>query len=117
MTLNTWFATKQMVMTPLFFQRPYFHPRQPMLANFAAIGTVIAHELTHALDTNGITMNEWFMYETGWLKPTTRYFYDKYVECIREQYGATYDTATKQYLRANLTIDEDIADNGAVHVR
>lgn len=77
----------------------------PDYYNFGVIGTFIGHEMTHAFDYSGSKMLKW---STGsWLK-----FIEK-KDRIEKQYNIT-DDRTGLPLDGTKTLNENIADNGAI---
>ncbi|KAG5672752.1 hypothetical protein PVAND_002849 [Polypedilum vanderplanki] len=89
-----------------FLQPPNFDINRPMSMNFGAIGSIIAHELTHCFDRFSQKINEW-----------TEASIDKYVKrlkCIAEQYSSFVDPDLMLNLNGTVTINEDTADNGGI---
>jgi len=72
-------------------QYPFVHERYDNKTMFATIGTIIGHELSHALDPVGRRFNEDGTFRPGrmgwWQRPTVTE-YDKRVMCIVEEFSS-----------------------------
>jgi putative endopeptidase len=67
-TVNAYYSpsTNQIVFPAAILQAPFYSLQQSSSANFGGIGAVIAHEISHAFDTNGArfdangNLNQWW---------------------------------------------------------
>jgi putative endopeptidase len=98
---------------PMFFaptqQAPYGDP----VANFASIGVIIGHEISHAFDESGRKFNSKGNMENWWTAKDEAEFEKRSqklaVQFNRHQYAG-------EYLNGNLTLNENIADLGGIQV-
>ncbi len=99
----------------------FFSGTASPLANFAAIGTVLGHELTHGFDDwgrqvdgNGVSRD--------WWSPAVDTAFQTRARCMIDQYGAftlpdVVDPLTGQtpaHVNGETTLGENIADNGGI---
>ena len=120
------------VLNPVFF---YKTPGIPDLINFAAIGTVIGHELTHGFDDQGAQYDEYGNLHNWWNNATMTEF-DKRTKCLVDQYNAypgpkfqrewcflndlfyvsfnLTEYSVGLNVQGDLTLGENIADNGGI---
>jgi putative endopeptidase len=95
-------------------QPPFFDTTADDAVNYGAIGSVIAHELTHGFDDQGRkydgkgNLAEWWTAEDG------REF-EKRAQCFVDQY-ADYTAVADVKLNGKLTLGENVADNGGVRL-
>ncbi|XP_067118871.1 endothelin-converting enzyme homolog [Centruroides vittatus] len=89
----------------------------PIYANYARYGTLLAHEITHSLDTENIckdsdgNLNRYS--NINKICPEESLVeYNKRVQCLVDQYGS-YEIKGKK-VDGVKTIDENIADNGGL---
>uniref|UniRef100_A0A336JZW6 CSON009745 protein n=1 Tax=Culicoides sonorensis TaxID=179676 RepID=A0A336JZW6_CULSO len=96
-------------------QGHFFSPNRPKYLNYAAIGSVIGHEITHGFDDQGSqfdaigNLNDW------WAPATKEAFREK-AKCIINQYNSTIDAQTNLTLNGINTQGENIADNGGIQI-
>ncbi|KAJ1373151.1 hypothetical protein KIN20_035493 [Parelaphostrongylus tenuis] len=94
-------------------QSPFFNASMPRLMNYAAIGAVTGHEITHGFDHSGASYDKFGNKKNWWDDVTYKNFEIK-KQCFEEQYG----NITVKKLNVNIdgrrTQDENIADNGAI---
>ncbi|XP_070503394.1 neprilysin-2-like isoform X2 [Chironomus tepperi] len=89
-----------------FFQPPNFDKNRPMSMNFGAIGSIIAHELTHCFDRFAEKINEWS--ESSIKEYVSR------LKCFTTQYSSYIDPDINENLNGTVTVTEDTADNGGI---
>ena len=119
-----WFMTAPTVnayYNPLFneivfpagiMQPPLFHRDYPAAINYGAIGSVMGHELTHGFDDSGRKFDpKGRMVE--WWEPSVAEQFEEAAECMVEQYNG-YEVQEGLPLNGELTLGENIADNGGV---
>ncbi|CAD6191703.1 unnamed protein product [Caenorhabditis auriculariae] len=88
---------------------------QPPIINTGAIGAIIGHELTHGFDSSGATYDGEGNRVNWWDSQTLAQFENK-TTCFKDQYGNVTVTGTNSTINGRLTVDENIADNGGLHI-
>ncbi|XP_058790686.1 neprilysin-2-like [Phymastichus coffea] len=92
-------------------QGVFFNSSRPHYLNYAAIGWLIGHELTHGFDDQGSQYNEDGEL-VNWWDPETLKKYLNRTKCIIEQYSNYTLNGLK--LNGKNTQGENIADNGGI---
>ena len=106
--------TKNQMTFPFgILRKPYFYNKNwdnlnAVAYNFGAIGSVIAHEITHGFDDQGKDFDKDGNLRNWWKKESE----DKYNE-ISKKIGSLY---SYHGVNANLTMGENIADLGGVRI-
>jgi predicted metalloendopeptidase len=99
----------------------FFSPSSPNLANFAAIGAVLGHELTHGFDNNGRHLDGKGM-ERDWWTASVDAAFKQRAQCMADEYSAftlpgVPDPVTgvaPGHINGEQTLGENIADNGGL---
>ncbi len=93
-------------------QAPFYDPDATDAQNYGGIGMVIAHEITHAFDSNGSNYDENGNYNPWWTGEDAERFAE-----LTQKVVDYYDTFTVDGLQVNgtLTLTENIADLGAMN--
>lgn len=94
-------------------QPPFFHHDYPKYVNYASMGAIIGHELTHGFDDKGSQFGKIGSLENWWQPSVEEKFRSK-TQCIQKQYGNFVEPLTKKNVNGILTLGENIADNGGV---
>ncbi|XP_011310718.1 endothelin-converting enzyme 1 isoform X2 [Fopius arisanus] len=81
--------------------------------NYGAIGTILGHELTHGFDNSGRLYDGDGNLRQWWSNDTILEYKDK-VECFIQHYGEYYEEEVDEHIDGQLTLDENIADNGGL---
>ncbi|XP_063976549.1 neprilysin-11-like isoform X2 [Diachasmimorpha longicaudata] len=81
--------------------------------NYGAIGTILGHELTHGFDNSGRLYDGDGNLRQWWSNDTILEYKDK-VECFIQHYGDYYEEEVDEHIDGQLTLDENIADNGGL---
>ncbi|MGC2183680.1 MAG: M13 family metallopeptidase [Terriglobales bacterium] len=95
-------------------QPPLFDRQAGDEVNFAGIGAVIGHELTHGFDDQGRkfdgggNLHDWWTAEDG-------KEFDRRAQCIADEYSG-FDAADGIKLNGKLTLGENTADNGGLRI-
>lgn len=94
-------------------QGHFYSADRPRYMNYASIGYVIGHEMTHGFDDLGR------LYDADgnlvdWWHPETKEAFVANKACIIEQYGNYTDKAINMSLNGVITQGENIADNGGL---
>ncbi|KAG5331816.1 ECE1 enzyme, partial [Acromyrmex charruanus] len=79
--------------------------------NYGAIGTVLGHELTHGFDTSGRLYDGDGNLRQWWTNETILEYSDR-TQCFIDHYNTYYEV--DDYIDGELTLGENIADNGGL---
>jgi len=89
-------------------QSPYYDKSRSKEANLGGIGVVIAHEVSHAFDTNGAQIDA-NGNVNNWWKDSDKKEFEKRAQKVKDFYnGITLDSGAK--VNGDLTVSENIAD-------
>ena len=86
---------KNLIVFPAaILQAPFYDLHQSSSANYGGIGAVIAHEISHAFDTNGASFDENGSLKDWWTESDYAAFKEKTQKVIdqfdgQDSYGAT----------------------------
>jgi putative endopeptidase len=95
-------------------QPPFFDKNVDDAVNFGGIGVVIGHELTHGFDDQGSK----FAGDgnlTNWWTDADRQEFEKRTTCVADEYSK-FVAVDDVHLNGRLTLGENTADNGGMHV-
>ena len=120
-TVNAYYnpTTNEICFPAAILQPPFFNMQADEAANYGAIGVVIGHELTHGFDDQGRqydqdgNLNDWWTEEDAKnFDNNKQTLIDAFNNCI------ALDDPELGKLNGNgeLTLGENIADNGGLHV-
>ncbi|KAF2883618.1 hypothetical protein ILUMI_22552 [Ignelater luminosus] len=106
---------KNMIQIPAgILKSTYFNKNYPRYINYGSVGYVLGHEITHGFDNSGRMYDENGNIEKWWTNESNSVF-EKNVECIIKQYtNYTIPELNGTHVNGNLTLDENIADNGGI---
>lgn len=120
-TVNAFYLPleNKVVIPAALLQPPHFsghavHPAR----NFGAIGTTIGHEMTHGFDSNGRLFDRFGNKRSWWTLSTEREFNTR-ADCFKNVYTnftMTVESGEIKNVDGELTLEENIADNGGVSV-
>ncbi|TDH70003.1 hypothetical protein CCR75_009809 [Bremia lactucae] len=122
-TVNAYYdpSANKMVFPAAILQPPFYSAQHyPAAANFARIGMVMSHELTHGFDDQGREYDGTGTLRSWWTPSVAAQFNVK-AQCLATQY-ATFPVVSSQdgqvlgKIDGNLTLGENIADNGGVRL-
>ena len=97
------------------FYEPFFDKDADYYTNLGGLGTIIAHEMTHAFDEEGIQFDEKGCYNPDW----TGLEDEKRIEQLKANatdYFGNYKIMNLYSIDGELTVNENIADTGALYV-
>ncbi|XP_012278577.1 neprilysin-1 [Orussus abietinus] len=81
--------------------------------NYGAIGTILGHELTHGFDNSGRHYDGDGNLRQWWSNDTVLEYTER-TRCFVEHYGSYYEKEVGLYVDGELTLGENIADNGGL---
>lgn len=102
----------KIVIPAAIMQQPFFDPGLPKYINYAMLGYIVFHEVSHGFDSIGRTYDERGRISDWWTPQTAQIFRDK-AQCFVDLYGNITDADTKMKLPSSQTLAEDISDNAA----
>ncbi|MGC8550435.1 MAG: M13 family metallopeptidase [Acidobacteriaceae bacterium] len=94
-------------------QPPFYDQNQPAAVNYGHIGAVVGHELTHGFDDEGSQFDGKGNLHDWWT-PKDRANFDQRTACIANEYSSFTDAGL--HVNGKLTLGEDTADNGGLHL-
>lgn len=113
-TVNAYYnATNNEIVFPAgILQPPFYDLEASREENLGGIGTVIAHEITHAFDNNGAQFDENGNMSNWWTEQDYTVFRQK-CQAVADLYNGLA-IAPNAAVNGNLTLSENVADIGAV---
>ena len=102
------------VFTAGILQPPFFDPEMDDAVNFGLAGAVMGHELSHAFDDSGHRFDGEGNMRNWWTAEDAAH-YDERAACFVKQYSA-YPAVDDVKVNGQLTLGENIADNGGLQV-
>ncbi|KAH8312592.1 hypothetical protein KR044_011581 [Drosophila immigrans] len=81
--------------------------------NYGSIGTILGHELTHGFDDSGRRFDRAGNMVEWWSNQTINEYVNR-TDCFVDQYGHYYLSDIGEYIDGELTLGENIADNGGM---
>jgi putative endopeptidase len=94
-------------------QPPFYDKNEPAAVNYGHIGAVVGHELTHGFDDQGSQFDGKGNLDDWWT-PQDRKNFNERTACIANEYSSFTDAGL--HVNGKLTLGEDTADNGGVHL-
>ncbi|USS89226.1 M13 family metallopeptidase [Fructilactobacillus cliffordii] len=112
-TVNAYYHPfKNIIVFPAaILQAPFYGLEQSASANYGGIGSVIAHEISHAFDNNGSLFDEFGNMNNWWTKADHEHFEELAQQMIAEFDGLPYAGGK---VNGKLTVSENIADAGGL---
>ncbi len=95
-------------------QPPFFDNHMDAAVNYGAIGSVMGHELTHGFDDQGRQFDAQGNLRNWWTPEDVKEF-EKRADCFIKEYSA-FTPVDDVHLNGKLTLGENTADNGGVHL-
>ncbi|XP_051863272.1 LOW QUALITY PROTEIN: endothelin-converting enzyme 2 [Drosophila albomicans] len=81
--------------------------------NYGSIGTILGHELTHGFDDSGRRFDRFGNMVEWWSNQTINEYVNR-TDCFVDQYSHYYLSDIGEYIDGELTLGENIADNGGM---
>lgn len=94
-------------------QSPIFDPDADEAINYGAIGTVIAHELTHGYDPIGCQFDS-IGNVRNWWTSKDKHAYNRRTKVLRKYFG--HLKLGKEKVNGYKTLRENVADNGGLNI-
>ena len=115
-TVNAYYhpLLNEIVFPAAILQPPFFDPEADDALNYAAIGGVIGHELTHGYDDQGARFGPGGNFEQWWTPEDEQRFKALTGQLVK-QYDA-YEVGPGMKVNGNLTLGENIADLGGISI-
>jgi putative endopeptidase len=115
-TVNAYYNPNmnEIVFPAAILQPPFFNMEADDAVNYAAIGTVIGHEMTHGFDDQGRQYDKDGNLRDWWTEEDSKRFSDK-VQKLVDQYDNFVAIDTFK-VNGKLTLGENIADFGGITV-
>lgn len=101
----------QIVFPAAILQAPFYSLDQSSSANYGGIGAVIAHEISHAFDTNGASFDENGSLNDWWTEEDYEAF-KKRTQKVVDEFDGLDSYGAK--VNGKLTVSENVADLGGV---
>jgi putative endopeptidase len=95
-------------------QPPFYNPKADDAVNYGAIGVVIGHELTHGFDDQGRRYDGEGNLRDWWTPEDAKAFTVR-ADCVADEYSG-FSPAEGVKLNGKLTLGENAADNGGIHL-
>lgn len=95
-------------------QPPFYDFKIDPAVNFGAIGVVIGHEMTHGFDDQGSKYDGQGNVKSWWTAEDRAKFNER-TECEAKEFDG-FEPVPGTHLNGHLTLGENTADNGGLHV-
>lgn len=105
-------SNNEIVLPAGILQAPFYDPLDSKEEKLAGIGTVIAHEISHAFDNNGAKYDENGNYKNWWTTVDEQNFQKKCASAVELFDGI--EVITGVYNNGKLTLSENVADLGGM---
>jgi len=115
-TVNAYYnpSFNEIVFPAGILQFPFFDKDADDAINYGGIGMVIGHEMTHGFDDQGSQYDKNGNLNVWWTKEDAAKFKAK-TQAVATQYDA-YTVLNGMHVNGNLTLGENIADNGGLAI-
>ena len=115
-TVNAYYAPplNEIIFPAGILQPPFFDASKDDAVNFGAAGAIIGHEITHGFDDSGRRFDAKGNL-TDWWTPRDDAAFRERASCVASQYSS-YASLPGVKLNGNLTLGENVADNGGVRI-
>jgi putative endopeptidase len=115
-TVNAYYqpTTNEITFPAGIMQPPFFFSKADDAVNYAGIGAVIGHELTHGFDDQGSQFDEMGNLKNWWTEEDKKKFEVK-TKMVVQQYS-NYIAIDSLHVNGELTLGENIADFGGIMI-
>lgn len=104
----------KMVFTAGILQPPFFDQTYSSESNYAGIGMVMGHEISHGFDDQGRQFDSDGSLRDWWSEKTAKEFGSR-AQCLAKQFD-TFKTSTGDAINGQLTLGENIGDQGGLKI-
>lgn len=113
-TVNAYYnpSNNEIVFPAAILQPPFYSASASKAENLGGIGTVIAHEITHAFDNSGSQYDENGNFNMWWTKEDNQKFKELTDQVVTYYDG--FEGFEGRYVNGAQTLGENIADLGAI---
>jgi endothelin-converting enzyme/putative endopeptidase len=103
----------ELVLPAGFLQPPYFDVEATDAVNYGALGSGLAHDMTHAFDVTGAPIDAMGRAQNWWTDADQKEF-QKRAQCIIDQYEG-YSIEPNVHHQGKLVLNEALGDQAGVH--
>jgi putative endopeptidase len=103
----------ELVLPAGFLQPPYFDVEATDAVNYGALGSGLAHDMTHAFDVTGAAIDATGRMQNWWTDADQREF-QKRTQCIVDQYEG-YSIEPGVHHQGKLVLNEALGDQAGIH--
>jgi predicted metalloendopeptidase len=116
LTANASYGTEfnDVTVAAVLLASPFMAAGRSEAANYGGLGVVLGHELTHGFDDDGRHFDATGKLRNWWTPAVETSFSDR-AKCMADQYDG-YEPVPGAHIDGKLTLGENIADNGGVHI-
>lgn len=113
-TVNAYYnpSVNEIVFPAAILQAPFYSANVSKAENMGGIGTVIAHEITHAFDDSGSQYDEKGNFTMWWTEEDNQKFKERTDRVVKYYDG--YEGFKGRHVNGRQTLGENIADLGAL---
>ena len=102
-----------LLVTTAFLNPPFFRLDADAIENLAGVGDTIAHEISHAFDSEGIKFNAEGNYDPEWLPEADRTAFQERMQRTADYYSR-FSVFGSSHVNGTLTLTENLADIGGL---
>ncbi len=115
-TINAYYepSLNEIIFPAAMLQPPFYDENASLAQNLGGIGTIIAHEITHAFDDMGSLFDDKGNFRDWWTKEDRQAFTERAAKFV--SYFGGIEVLPGQKLDGELTLGENIADSGSLSV-
>lgn len=113
-TVNAYYSPtgNEIVFPAAILQAPFFDVDAPLEENLGGIGSIIAHEVSHAFDDTGAQFDENGNLANWWTEQDLAAYRERTQRLVRQ--FEEIEAAPGEYINGTLTLGENIADLGGL---
>ncbi|MGN1416292.1 MAG: M13 family metallopeptidase [Oscillospiraceae bacterium] len=113
-TVNACYNTNNTITIPMGITLPpFFDMERSEAANYGSLGTIIAHEMSHAFDSDCIAFDADGNYDPDWLPEADKLAFEEKMR-LTEDYYSSFTIMDVYHVDGEYTLGENFADLGGV---